>query len=554
MCGYVTPQLRDRITRSRSGSVDDQQAARSREFRHDDGVSALPQGASAQRAESTRLVAGEATANLHATGRERFQQEKLTVHQLIRRGAERYVKEHRDGGASMTVQSVLAKTSLCRTSALGGRWYQCDDCDRLTKRHNSCGDRHCPQCSGGKRQDFSDRTSKLILDGVDYYQVVFTLPEVISTMALANRQEIAELLFHSAWKALKKTVETEQQYEVAALMVLHTWNQKLDAHWHVHALVPGAGPSLKDGSWTKAKAPKVAGYDDNRKYLTDAINLRDSFRKLAVAHLQRLRRKGQLQLGGSLEHLRCDDAWDAMIADIESKDWVSYIEPPPTETSCGEHVVRYLARYLTGGPISDYRIIAADEHEVTFLAREGRTTGGESIQVPYTIPTEEFVRRWCLHIMPDQLTKTRQFGGWSNTKAETYLAKCHASLLAAGETDPGKSELLCEEQSTDEAFESTLCCEHCGSESLCLSHEYKKPSWREIFGHGSECSPLWYRESQEKDDIRFWDSAMGEGFSDWYAWYLKSGIESAREATELSPRAISHESSQATGTRQLQLF
>lgn len=160
----------------------------------------------------------------------------------------------------MTVQSVLSKTSLCRTEALGGRWYQCDDCDRLTKRHNSCGDRHCPQCSGGKRKNFFDRTSRLILDGVDYYQVVFTLPEVISTMALAKRQEIAELLFHSAWKSLKKTVETEQQCELAALMVLHTWNQKLDAHWHVHALVPGAGPSLVDGSWTEATAPKVAGY------------------------------------------------------------------------------------------------------------------------------------------------------------------------------------------------------------------------------------------------------------------------------------------------------
>ncbi|WP_261344217.1 IS91 family transposase [Stieleria neptunia] len=353
------------------------------------------------------MVAGQATSDVHAAAGERrtgrFRQEKLTVHQLLRRGAERYVNEHRDGAATMTVQSVLAKTTLCRTSALGGRWYQCDDCDRLTKRHNSCGDRHCPQCSGGKRQTFSDRASKLILDGVDYYQVVFTLPDVISTMALANREEIAELLFHSAWKALKKTVETEQQYELAALMVLHTWNQKLDAHWHVHALVPGAGPSLVDGSWTESKAPAAAGYDDDRKYLVDAINLRRSFRKIAVAHLQRLRKNGKLQLDGSVEYLRCDEAWDTMIDQIESKEWVSYIEPPPTESSSGEHVVRYLTRYLTGGPISDHRIIAADDQEVTFWAREGYTTGGESIQVPLTLSTAEFICRWCLHIQPNQL-------------------------------------------------------------------------------------------------------------------------------------------------------
>ena len=360
---------------------------------------------------------------------------------MIRLGAERYVKEHRDGGASMTVQSVLAKLSLCRTAALGGRWYVCDDCDELTKRYNSCGDRHCPQCGGAKRRKFSEQTSKLILEGVDYYQVVFTLPEVISAMALANRREIAELLFRSAWKALKKTVEGEQRYELAALMVLHTWNQKLDSHWHVHALVPGAGPSLDDGTWTEAKAPPVAGYDDKRKYLVDAIHLRESFRKIAIAHLRRLRKSGKLQLDGSLGHLRCDAAWDELIEQLQSKDWVSYIEPPPTETSRGEHVVRYLTRYLTGGPISDHRILAADEHEVTFKARMGRTVGGDSIQVPLTLKTPEFVRRWCLHILPDQLTKTRPFGGWSNTKANEYLQRCHRSLSAAGvqEVRPGQA-------------------------------------------------------------------------------------------------------------------
>ena len=99
--------------------------------------------------------------------------------------------------------------------------------------------------------------------------------------------------------------------------------------------------------------------------------------------------------------------------------------------------------------------------------------------------------------------------------------------------------------------ESTLCCEHCGSESLRLTHEYEKRPWSEIFRRDSQDSPRWYRESQEKDDIRFWDGAMGEGFSEWYAWYLKSGIESARERadTETAP-----ESNANAGTRQLQLF
>jgi len=430
----------------------------------------------------------------------------------------------------MAVQSALAKLSLCRTAAMGGRWYRCQACDRTTKVYNSCGDRHCPGCSGGKRRDFSGRAAKLLLDGVDYYQVVFTLPEEISALALANREAIAEVLFSSAWKALKRTITAEQGYDPAALMVLHTWNQKLQSHWHVHALVPGGGPSLAGGGWKQAVAPALQGCSGQRGYLVDAINLRHSFRKFAIAHLKRLRKAGKLSYGGTLQSLRCDDGWEEMIARIESQDWVSHIEPPPSESSHAEHVVRYLTRYLTGGPISDHRILAADDREVTFLAREGKRLGGERKQVPLTLETAEFVRRWCLHIQPEQLTKTRSWGGWSNTRLASYRRRCMEALnrpeVSLPEEDAGdcsgEAEQACGEASP------TLCCEHCGSDSLVLIDEFAKPTWEQLLSRGSECSPWWYAESQELDDIRFWDEAMGEGFSDWYAWYLKSEFESAK--------------------------
>jgi hypothetical protein len=217
-----------------------------------------------------------------------------------------------------------------------------------------------------------------------------------------------------------------------------------------------------------------------------------------------------------------------MIEAIGKQEWVSYIEPPPHPSSRAEHVVRYLTRYLTGGPISDHRILAADHHEVTFLAREGKTIGGERQQVPQTLPTLEFVRRWCLHIHPDQLTKTRTFGGWSNTRVDDYLERCVKAMDAAGVASEADTEF--DPESFQRADSNPATCEHCGSESLRLVDEIEKPSWASVFCRRSECSPHWYRESQELDDIRFWDGAMGEGFSDWYAWHLKSGIESAREA------------------------
>src|SRR6056297_1360167 len=419
--------LRDRTARSGSRLVDDQPAPGTCELCDDDGLPPLSPGAYAIYPESSGLATDQATADLSATSREQQSEEQqtrqpasggkqLSVLEILRIGAKQFADRYRDGGASWQVQGVLAKLTLCRTPALGGHEYRCKACNSTCIVYNSCGDRHCPGCSGGKRRDFSGRAAKLLLDGVDYYQVVFTLPEEISELALANREAIAEVLFSSAWKALKRTITAEQGYDPAALMVLHTWNQKLQSHWHVHALVPGGGPAFSGGGWKQAVAPPLESYSDDRPHLVDAINLRRSFRKFAIARLKRLRKAGKLSYGGSLERLRSDEAWEEMIAEIEDQEWVSYIEPPPSEVSRPEHVVRYLTRYLTGGPISNHRILAADDREVTFLAREGTRVGGEREQVPVTLKTAEFVRRWCLHIQPDQLTKTRTWGGWSNTR------------------------------------------------------------------------------------------------------------------------------------------
>ena len=448
------------------------------------------------------------------------------------------------------MQGRLAKISLCRTSALGGRWYSCDDCGETTKLHNSCGDRHCPGCSGAKRADFNVRASALITPGVEHFQVIFTVPEIVSKIALANRMEITDLLFKSAWKALSKTIQSEQGYDPAALMVLHTWNQKLDAHWHVHALVPGAGPALSDRALgdralgdralgdtaLQGEGIKVATSpcgDDSRKYLVDAIHLRHAYRKAFLRGLKSLYRRGKLSLGGGVEHLREQAAWDDLIAELEQTEWVSHIEPPPSEQSEADHVVGYMTRYLTGGPISDHRILAADDKEVTFLAREGRRTGGTRDQVPMTLSTDEFVRRWCLHIQPYQLTKTRCYGGWSNSKREAYLHQMR------GKTWEEDSELemllepsaliLAEGPDLEGNLEDRdLCCDSCGSKSLRLSHQEPKPSWSELLGLDSECSPWWYAESQEREEKRRWDASMGEGFYDWYVAHVLRPSESAR--------------------------
>ena len=120
------------------------------------------------------------------------------------------------------VKSVLSKILLCRTSALKGHLYKCPDCESKINTYNSCGDRHCPQCSGGRRADWMAKSTQVLLPGVPYFQVVFTLPSELSPLILGNRKELYSLLFQAAWKALVRELRRTGKYHPAALMVLHT--------------------------------------------------------------------------------------------------------------------------------------------------------------------------------------------------------------------------------------------------------------------------------------------------------------------------------------------
>jgi hypothetical protein len=245
-------------------------------------------------------------------------------------------------------------------------------------------------------------------------------------------------------------------------------------------------------------------------------------------------------LGGKFADLNNDDAWEAFCESLEQVDWVSFIQPPPTETSSADQVVRYLTRYLTGGPISDRRIVAADKHKVTILAREGVRVGGDRQQVPIEMTTLEFTRRWCLHIQPDQLTKVRHFGGWSNRRRAAYLDHCR-EVLESIRFDPLDWEESAAELSVPDFIgeepdkhDASLRCPGCDGTSQRLIAATAKPSWARVLDHLDTRCPSWHAEASKAELIEHLER---EYWVDYDTWFSETCIESAREPVHHRPPA-----------------
>lgn len=378
------------------------------------------------------------------------------------------------------VRSVLAKLALCRTKSLRGHSYECPRCHHATHVYNSCTDRHCPLCSGAKRADWLDKTGELLLPRINYFQVIFTVPDALHGLMLGNRRETFNVLFRAAWDSLSDLLREEQGIEPAAMMVLHTWNQELDFHPHIHALVPGGGPTAGQTDWKETRHPTQRRR--KKPYLVDQEDLSYRFREQFIVALKRLHRRGELKLGSqSLVHKYRDFVrW----LDSLPESWGVYIQGPPREQAGPECVLKYLARYMAGGPISDGRLIAHDDGQVTFWARSKDKKAGNASR-PFPLDGIEFTRRWALHILPKGYTKVRRYGGYSGRLCRDYLERCRALL---GITDLGPQEAGDEPSPPSSALAPT--CPNCEIPMEGTGFT-GRPSWKVLFENHATC-PDWH--------------------------------------------------------------
>ena len=364
-------------------------------------------------------------------------------------------------------RSVLTQLAACRTAALGGHTWACDACGHTRVAYNSCRNRHCPTCGGPTRARWLDRLQQDLLP-VPYFHVVFTIPHELSRLTLANRRAVYGLLFQAAWEALAELAADPEHLgaRVGAVMVLHTWGQNLDHHPHVHCVVPGGGLSLDGQRW-------IASHP---KFFLPVVALSRLFRGKFLDGLKRLHRQRKLQLADKLLPLFDAQDFAAWLSPLYQKEWVVYVQPPVSPGQGPQAVLKYLARYVAGTAISDARLLSHAEGRVAFRAKnyhEGRK------QETLSLPEQEFVRRFLLHVLPRGFVRVRYYGLLANTQRAALLARCRELLGAATPLPAEAASLHIKEPVTD--AEPPLC-PACGCGRLILIDSQPRPAWCDVRG------------------------------------------------------------------------
>jgi Putative transposase/Transposase zinc-binding domain len=324
---------------------------------------------------------------------------------------------------SSTQRRALHDLAVCRTAALGGHVAQCLDCGHERIAYNSCRNRHCPKCQALARARWLAREADNLLP-VEYFHVVFTLPGELAELAGANAPVLYDLLFQSAAATLRTVAANPKRLGavVGALLVLHTWGQTLQLHPHVHAVVTGGGLSCNAAGSVDA-APRWAACRPG--FFLPVRVLSRVFRRLFLAGLQTAFAHGQLVFPGRLASLQTPTAFAALQAALTAKEWVVYAKPP---FGGPQQVLKYLARYTHRVAISNSRLVASDNGQVTFRYKD---YAAEHRHKTLSLPATEFLRRFVQHVLPKGFVKVRHYGLLANRYREQRLRLSRRLLLVA---------------------------------------------------------------------------------------------------------------------------
>ena len=371
---------------------------------------------------------------------------RLEVADVVRQYGSAYLARY--GKATFSQQRrVLRDLALCRTAALGGHVRRCDHCGHTDICHDSCRNRHCPKCQAAARAEWMEARAQDLLETVEYYHAVFTLPDELAPVALQNKQVVYNLLFRSVSETLLTLVRDPKRLgaEIGFLAILHTWGQTLLHHPHIHCVIPGGGLSPDGGRWI----PCPNGF-----FLPVRV-LSSLFQKKFLSHLKEAADQGAISFHGEIKHLANETCWRRFLDSLYNQKWVVYAKPP---FGGARQVLKYLARYTHRVAISNQRLLSLQDGNVRFQWKDYRNGPKQRTM---TLDAVEFLRRFLLHVFPKRFVHIRYYGFLCNRKRKKKIALCR-KLLGLPEqpslSSPGTSG---EEIDEAEANESARLCPVC---------------------------------------------------------------------------------------------
>jgi Putative transposase/Transposase zinc-binding domain len=336
----------------------------------------------------------------------------LELADIFRRHGEAYREAH---PLPRQQRRVMRAIETCRTAALGGHVEQCGHCQHVRISYNSCRNRHCPKCQSLARARWLEARKAELLP-VEYFHVVFTVPEPIAELMFYNQEQLYDLLFRVTAQTLL-TIARDPQHLGASLgffAILHTWGQNLHYHPHLHCVVPGGGLSIDHDRWIACRPG----------FFLPVRVLSRLFRRLFLEALDQAFRQGRLQFFSPLEPLRDPSAFDRHLAQLRKTEWVVYAKPP---WGGPQQVLEYLGRYTHRVAISNQRLLALQDDQVSFQWKDYRQPHQSKVM---TVGAEEFIRRFLLHALPAGFQRIRHFGFLANCHRQAKLALCRQLLTS----------------------------------------------------------------------------------------------------------------------------
>ncbi len=349
------------------------------------------------------------------------------------------------GHVSLGQHKVMSAVENCRTAALGGHVAACQDCAHTRIAYNSCRNRHCPKCQGpAAKQWLAERQAELL--PVPYFHVVFTLPAQVADIAYHNKAEIYGILFKATAETLLRIAADPKHLgaRIGLIAVLHTWGSALTHHPHLHCIVPGGGISPDGGSWISCRS----------NFFLHVRVLSLLFQRLFLEKLAAAHKAGRLQFFGAHARLAEPNAFAAYLAPLRKIKWVVYAKPP---FGGPEAVLAYLSRYTHRVAVANSRLISADENGVTFKWKDYRAKGHDRYKT-MTLATDEFIRRFLLHVLPQSFHRIRHYGLFANGGRAENLALARELL----QVPPPQDEPEPVTAADDKADTLSTPCPRCG--------------------------------------------------------------------------------------------